>query len=455
MTQQEMARRAALLAHSKQWAQQQQQSMFESLSVKLGEGVQAYKLAIGTHRVDFMGFKAGPDNPGADPGFAHFDRVYYAHRLPVSGRSQLVTCPWFSFQKRPPAKRKCPVCEFCNMVDKKRAEGMWASQKHLWLVNDQPGIADNPLKVLDTGHKNRGQGFGEMILDVVNISDDNALFWHPEFGMTVQMVVKEQTMGNGIKYNAVTRFDFLPRDYAYDENFEDESRWFTIIESTYEQLHDLVHGTATAAPTGQTSQAPPQNGQNPPQAATGTAARPKATTGVKTPPSAGPGPATAPGQQALENHLAGDVREWNVGDVVAFNYRGDDLSGPITEINRPRKLAKVQVEGRAQPCVMGWADLVEVTTDPLPEPEPEPPADEWSSEPAAVPAATQPPPADDWEMAAAPEPAPAAKAGKGRGKVAVAPAEVTPQQEADLWDSDAPAQAPTPPTTKKAAARKK
>lgn len=194
---------------AKDWADKQEKGGAK-IHFKLPDGVEEYKLETGTHRVDFLSFAAGPHNKRADEGFEHYECQYAAHRIEgPDGRKGLFNCRFECFGM------PCPACKLRNSrdVDKEVSKSLMPQTRHLWLLNDEPGKTKKVRsKVLDTGHFNRGVGFGELMIDAINIckGDPFALVG----GMTAVLTVKEQTAPFG-KFNAVTRIDFEQRDYDY------------------------------------------------------------------------------------------------------------------------------------------------------------------------------------------------------------------------------------------------
>lgn len=208
------ARKSKGKTDAKAWAEQQDRG-YEPTALKLPDGVEFYKLEPGTHAIDFMPYIVGKGNKRADEGFEHFEREYVAHRIPgPDGRVKYYCCRWETF------KKKCPVeilTQNGTINDPELIKKLKGTVRHLWVVNDKPGDKKNKLKVFDTNHYNRGMGFGEMLADALNSVPKYAKFSDLKGGLTLQLTVKEQTFPGG-KYNAVTRIDFLPRDYDYPDS---------------------------------------------------------------------------------------------------------------------------------------------------------------------------------------------------------------------------------------------
>ena len=77
--------------------------------------------------------------------------------------------------------------------------------------------------------------------DAINAVPKYGDFADLEGGQTLQLTVKEQTFPGG-KYNAVTRIDFLPRKYQYDDGLLDSAPCLDdfILEMSYAELKKLI-----------------------------------------------------------------------------------------------------------------------------------------------------------------------------------------------------------------------
>lgn len=238
MNNREKVKREVRKTDAKAWAKQQDRA-FEPTAIKLPEGVEYYKLDLGTPVVDFMPFITGKGNPRADAGFEHFEREYSAHRVPMpGGQTSLFLCLWVCF------KKPCPICKWmqeCRNVDQETLKKLKPQVRHLWLVNDKPGDTKNKAKVFDSNHFNRGIGFGEMVADAINSVAKYASFTDLVGGMSVQLTVKEQSMP-GRKFNAVTRIDFLAREYDYPEDMLEKAICLDdcLIEMKYDDLKRVI-----------------------------------------------------------------------------------------------------------------------------------------------------------------------------------------------------------------------
>ena len=225
------------------WAKEQEKGSGSTV-VKLPEGVEFYKPELGSHAVDFMPYVTGENNPNADEGFEHFECTYNAHKLPSPNGQEWHLCSWACF------KKPCEICKWMKengrSADPELMKAMRLTTRHLWVVNDKPGNTKNPLKVFDTNHFNKGMGFGEMLADAINAVPKYKNFSDLEKGLTLQLTVKEQSFPSGktvVKYKAVTRIDFLPRDYEYPEEMLDKAPCLDacLVESNQKELAILMN----------------------------------------------------------------------------------------------------------------------------------------------------------------------------------------------------------------------
>lgn len=219
MSKREREARKTRQVNASGWAKKSEERG-EATAIKLPAGIEFYKLTVGTHAVDFIPYITGKGNPQADEGFPHFEREFTDHYIPTpNGKSASFLCLWSNF------KKPCPICRLVNSnaVDDEFKKSAKGKLRHLWLVNDKPGNPENKLKIFTSNHYNRGQGFGEMMVDAINSVSKYSDFSDLEKGMTLQLTVKEQSIGEGKKYNAITRIDFLPRDYSYPEEIMDNA----------------------------------------------------------------------------------------------------------------------------------------------------------------------------------------------------------------------------------------
>lgn len=187
--------------------------------IKLPDGVTMFKLEAGKRQLlDFMCFNAGAGNRRADEGSPHYETEYEMHWVPTgNGKGTGIICAWSRWQE------KCAVCQWMNRyggtADPDLIKGMRPKPRQLFLVKDV-GTKDKKFQVFDAGFYNRGMGFGEQLKDAVA---RHKFFADPVDGETLELTVKEQSMGSGNKYPAVTRIDFVDREEAYDDSIIDEA----------------------------------------------------------------------------------------------------------------------------------------------------------------------------------------------------------------------------------------
>lgn len=198
------------------WAKKQTEG-FTPTCVRFPKGFESFKPGPGTYQVDFFCYWTGQGNPNCDPDFLHYERQYESHFIPTPDGGRQYACLWKTFG------HKCPVCEWLNVHGRTRdPEGqMKAKRRHLWLVRDRDEKGTK-IRIFDTNHWNRGLWFGEMMADKINLKEKYRQFARPVGGYTLTLTVKEQSMGGGRKYNAVTMIDFEKRDDDYPETITDD-----------------------------------------------------------------------------------------------------------------------------------------------------------------------------------------------------------------------------------------
>ena len=306
-----------------EWAKQQQKGQWEPTSVRIPHGFEQYKLEAGTHIVDFMPYIAGDINPKADAGLKHFVREFEVHWVAgLDGKERPYVCPYASIRGKP----RCEVCMFRNasgMTDPELSKKLRPSSRRLWLINDKPGDAKNKPKIFETGHYNKGMGFGEQMAVVIA---DNPGFWKLTGGMRVKMVATEQTYPGG-KYIGLVRVDFLPRNYEYPEKILDKfpSLDDCIIQTPAKEMRKLLTQKDDEDGDGDTGSG---------KGASKGAAKASASTGGS----------------------AGDDGEISKGDTVTFDYKGKTLTGTVVKITED-DLASVQCDDRDKPHIVDLSEL--------------------------------------------------------------------------------------------------
>lgn len=186
---------------------------FEPTAVKKVSGLEDYKMdKEGKHLFDVIPFIAGKGNRHADPGFAYFMRVYEVHKVPKpDGGTDRFCCLWSEW------KEPCPICTIRRDLPKDEADALRSQVRILFLVNDQPGMLKNPLKLLDAIMYNRKLGFGEQLKLAITTKRGGDQFSNLKGGFQVQSMVSNAT------YRQVSRIDLLERDYEYPDEWLDKS----------------------------------------------------------------------------------------------------------------------------------------------------------------------------------------------------------------------------------------
>lgn len=196
----------------REWAKKQTQG-YEGQFLQLPNDVGFFKFSgAGTVELDIMPFVAGKNNPGAAEGEEYHEKEVHVHRVPTaSGKSRPVLCRAHAFGK------KCACCEWlrrnAGSADEELVKQVREKKRHLWLVNDKPGNANNSLKVMETTHQNRGQGFVELLGDAAATLEEDANPFSLTEGYIAILTIREFTQP--IKYFAPTRIDFRKRKYDY------------------------------------------------------------------------------------------------------------------------------------------------------------------------------------------------------------------------------------------------
>ena len=196
----------------REWARKQTQG-FEGQFLQLPKDVGFFKFSgSGTVELDIMPFVAGKNNPSADEGEEYHEKEVHVHRVPTaSGKNRPVLCRAHAFGK------KCACCEWlrrnAGSADEELVKQVREKKRHLWLVNDKPGDAKNPLKVMETTHQNRGQGFIELLGDAAATLEEDASPFSLTEGYTAILTIREFTQP--AKHFAPTRIDFRRRKYEY------------------------------------------------------------------------------------------------------------------------------------------------------------------------------------------------------------------------------------------------
>ena len=258
-TRSQREKRAERTSNARDWAKTATQG--EATCVKLPEGVEFWKLVPGIHKVDFMLFRAGAGNPRADEGMAHFQRSYVAHRIHAPQGVRLYACRQACFGGR------CAVCTWLmrhgGAADPELVKSLRATDRNLWLINDRPGKTDVKWKVLDTGHRNRGQGFGELMADAINVLDEEVTSPFALKGGHKAVVTVKELTGGDFKYNGATGIVLQPRGYDYPKELLDEAPCLDemLVDPGFDAIMELLEqGTPQADDEDTDATRPSRNG---------------------------------------------------------------------------------------------------------------------------------------------------------------------------------------------------
>lgn len=394
-TQREREQKEERMADASQWATEQ--GKFESTSVDVSkfENVEFYKLEEGQHEVDFMPYIVGEGNPRADKGFVHFDRQWTAHSLPNSeGKERRYVCANGSF------KKPCRVCRWRSgpaaMSDAKVVANAKPKERHLFLLNvnpgQKPGTKKNPWKVLDANDWNRGKGFRELLVEAIEQNHAKyGKFYDLKKGFKVRFSIKEQpAVPGGIKaYNAVTRIDFLERDYEYDAELLKAAPCLDdmLVRLSSAKVDELLGTSGGDADADAEDDAPPRKRRPVEDDADGDEAPPPkkkkpvaededdAPPPRKKPAAADddedapppkkkkpvaedegdddPPPRKKPAAAAEDDD---DAPQFEEGDLVQYEYKGKTVVGKYVKVNRAG-IASVKVPGRSDDAAVHISEL--------------------------------------------------------------------------------------------------
>lgn len=259
MTERERDQADERRTNSKAWAEKSD-SRFESTAVKIPPPFTQLKTVTPSMLLDIIEYRVGEGNPEADPGFLHFERTYYTHRVPSPEGGNLYCCQWECF------KLPCPICDWMKdngrNADPQLLKDMRSQKRHLWNAIDL-NTRDLKVQVFDTNHFNRGMGFGEQIKAALRAVPHYNDFARYDGGMSLILTTAEQTMGGGRKYTAVTRIDFVPRRQQYSKAILNECCCLDdcLLKIPYDELQAKFMQRGMSSNT--TTSLPPQQ-QSPP-----------------------------------------------------------------------------------------------------------------------------------------------------------------------------------------------
>ncbi len=240
-TRKDREKREVRYSDAKQVAEKNQ-SGFELTSIKLPKGVELYSLKEGLHKLDIVPFFVGKNNPNADEGMVHYERVYFVHKN-IGPENKWYTCLAKTFHE------PCPICEH---IDKMRREGkdkdtiyaLSPKKRQLFAVIDisTPSNRENGVQIVEGPYFN---GLGELLdVKIEAIDDDSPKknFFHLEDGMSVYVKVKQESTGES-SFMKPVNVEIEPRKKQYDESLLDEVPCLDDCPSyiEYEKLKKIFH----------------------------------------------------------------------------------------------------------------------------------------------------------------------------------------------------------------------
>ncbi len=236
------------------------ESKFEKTSFKIPEDFKEMKLKTPNMLIDVMEYAVGPNNRRCDEGYLHFELSYDVHRVPLPDGAAYYCCLWHNW------KEACPVCDWtrdnARSQPEKLIKDLRPQLRHLWNVIDL-NTRDQKVQILDTNHFNRGSGFGEQIKKALLAVPQYENFARWDTGYSLAITVDDLTMGEGRKYQAATRIDFVPRQRPWNKSILKECCRLedTLIHHDYDTLRKLFLQQGT--PSTKTTSLPPAQNAGP------------------------------------------------------------------------------------------------------------------------------------------------------------------------------------------------
>lgn len=243
-------------SNARSWAEKDD-SKYASTVVKFPNGVTSIKMKPGIMNLDVIEYVVGKNNPECDEGMLHFELTYYVHRVPSADGTSMYPCLWEQY------KRQCPICDWMRenqrTADPELLKSMRVNTRHLMNCIDL-GTRDQKMQILDVNHYNKGMGFGEQLKNAIRAVPQFASFAQYDAGHTLTITVAEQPMGNGRKYSAASRIDFVPRALPYGRGILGETVNLEecLIQYEYDELKRLFlqMGPGAGAPPAAVAQPP-------------------------------------------------------------------------------------------------------------------------------------------------------------------------------------------------------
>lgn len=212
--------------------------------VAIPEGWDEFKPEVGTYELDVMDYVAGKYNRRADPEMLHWECEFRQHWISCSDgktRPYVCSCRY---------KERCPCCERYQRPqegdDDKLKRDMRGRVMHLMIVRvlskDRKPIPDAKFQLWTANNYNRGKGFMEQFMDLLESNEKFKNFSDWEEGCSLRLTCKEESMQGGGSYVYVGRIDFVDRKVQYGQDVEQELICLDdlLVRKSYKQLKNLV-----------------------------------------------------------------------------------------------------------------------------------------------------------------------------------------------------------------------
>ena len=199
---------------ARRWAEQEQ-SNFETTTLRIPEGLGFYKLQEGVVNLDIIPYQVkaggiGPNavkggNPHAEAGEMYFQRTYFQYSHIGPGDHRFVA-PGATFNDRDYISEVRQSLQRQPGHDPAEEKALAPKKRNLWLVYDH----DEPAKGVQRWDFSFHQ-FGKLLIARISSSDEDSnwdLFWYTnEKGLSLRLTVKENKP-YGLEVIAI---DFIPR----------------------------------------------------------------------------------------------------------------------------------------------------------------------------------------------------------------------------------------------------
>jgi hypothetical protein len=245
-TRKEKAKKERRRASAAEWANKPDKQ-FEPTCIKLPEGFEFVKWKEeGRYKYDVMPYVVGKGNPDCDEGYDFFERTYSCHGgLGVEGKSTYF-CP-----AKSRAEGEQEPCYPCQKIQR---DGGHMDKELVASIRDKRRIMVNVKDVTDGNHEGKKTMvlvqpfgstkhpfFGQMLKDATQVEAYQD-FWNPSGGMTMEVKVVQDSMGENRKFMKISSLVFVPRKYDYDSDVADDSCCLDdcIIHPDYDEMQNLL-----------------------------------------------------------------------------------------------------------------------------------------------------------------------------------------------------------------------